>query len=384
MKYLTKEHILDLDDIPFLEWCKTISKEKCPQIKDQLTLKMVPKLREIVIKYYAITIEDIIPPKKSSKKSSCTVKYPSSKKSSKKSSKTLRSFSLDRLIQTHGYMYSGNTCYMDSLFTTIFFDKKSSFYQNIINFSDSDIDREPYEKPYNYYKTICSANSKINTKDALREYVKKIRDQLREDITKVNQGHETVTCTLLRNKFKECLTDMNDDPYNIANLFSLIGDLFPKIKITYKSPYSDTTIKTTFLQLSEYLAFNDINFLPHLNDHLVFYNDGVVRGSDLSESKIVGEFYIGNPINFTIKIEDYVYELTGLIILEGLCIGKESGGAHYVSYFKKNVQWYYYNDIKDIDRIEKIDVDSKGSTKHQFFKEQNYSFPEMYFYSKRV
>lgn len=343
---MNKEEILRLNDIEFLEWCKNISQCRCPQIRDDLTLNLVPLLRESVRKYY-------------------------------------RSNETKNKIIKYGFMYDGNTCYMDSLFTTIFFNKKSSFYQNIINLSDNEIDRTLY----NNFKVICSSNSKINTKPLIKEYAKKIRDQLKEDITKLNEGHTTTTCSMLRKHFKECLTDMTNSPYNIANLFSLIGDLFPKIKITYQT---NKVITSSFINLSEFLGFNDIDFLPSINDHYVFYNDGVVRGHDLSQSGIVGEFYIENPLNFTIKIGDYDYELTGIIILEGVSLKTQEGGAHYVSYFSKKTglkpllpQWYFYNDIKDTDRIIKVGVDHIGSDKHHFFEEHNYSYPEMYFYTKK-
>lgn len=304
--------------------------------------------------------ENIFPkkPKKMTKKST-------KKSSTKKSSTNMGIF--------RGFQYNNNTCYMDSLFTTLFVNKKSVFYKNIINLTDADIDHEPYDN----YKVVCSKNSKINTKESIREFTKNIRDQLKEDIKNLNEGHETVTCSLLRNKFKECLTDITGGYYSIVDLFTLIGDLFPKIKFEFKPYYSEVPLKTVYLPLSNYLGDEDIDFLPHYNNHLVFYNNGMIRGHDLSKDGVAGNFYIINPLDLVIDIKGVKFELTGVIVLQGVSQKKQEGGDRYVSYFKTASQWYYYNDVKDIDRIVKFNVEDNN-----FFMEKNENFPEMYFYTK--
>lgn len=290
-----------------------------------------------------------------------------------------------------GFQYSGNTCYMDSLFVVLFNDQRSSYYKNIIKFSDKSIEAEKYDN----YKIVCSKNSSINTKEVLREYIKSIRDQLKEDITKLNEGHESATCSMLREKFKLCLKNMSNEPYDISKLYDLITDLFPKIKIIYKENKSERyTTKTSYLTIGQYLDPEDRDFLPEKNPYLVFYNSGYPRLFDLSKTGMINNFYVINKLDFIIDIQSHKYELVGLIILKGLEVGSEKGGVHYVSYFKNTTnaetkaQWYYYNDLFDKDRIKKTNVVNKplfkGSPEYNgyFFNEVKDNFPAMFFYKR--
>ena len=60
-----------------------------------------------------------------------------------------------------------------------------------------------------------------------------------------------------------------------------------------------------------------------------------------------------------------------------------AGGYEFQKHCALYIFLEQYNDIKDTDRIIKVGVDHIGSDKHHFFEEHNYSYPEMYFYTKK-
>lgn len=302
-------------------------------------------------------------------------------------------------LQTIGFKWVDNSCYLDSLLIVLFFCDSDYWRENLLRY---DITNNEYDHIFCDLK----GGSKINTIEKIKTLAEQIQIQLVNDYNsllnfenKLTKG-ENLTCSLLRNLLKKCLPNMIVNKkwtfYNVGALYTLLSDIFPNIKI--KTPIKnnfDPEIKieyNSYFTIWDYLEgkeeekgeeYKFIRWDLIESEILVFYNTGIPRikklnkiGNEKIKFTIDDTSYkydIDKKTKFDIHILDNKYELIGVILLKGISKGKE-GGSHYVANLRIKNEWYEYDDtspsFNPIDNILNV------------FEEKNGIMPSMYFYKR--
>jgi hypothetical protein len=277
------------------------------------------------------------------------------------------------------YTYNSNSCYIDSLLTILLFSDLGT--KDIL--LNSDINKFDYE------------NTKlIHTSKKPSYYAQKLREIMSEDIN-ILQGNNEASCSNIRSVIYELLPSIKNrnawTMQNVADIYSLIGDLYPPIKMDI--PQTIIGGKKESIKIVKESMVTMWDFMDPLDDvediykkilwesinskFLIFYNGGTPRiknFNNLSSEQKVGSGSLHKQRCFGEKILNDRYALYGVISLHG--VNSYGGGRHYVSYFKKDNKWYFYDDIEAV--IHNIkELPTKG-----LWTESNGIMPSMYFYKR--
>lgn len=270
------------------------------------------------------------------------------------------------------YSNANNSCYMDTLLSILFYANSGFFIKKILKQRTSVID---------YPKTVCTTKSTIGDLTKYASEVQGLFETLYNDVNR-----EVHSCDMIE-KLSECNTEMNLGEFtNVAEVYSLICDLFPSLKITYQRSESDK------IYIREQCMFDvtDITDMPSYivsePPFYVFSNGGIERGvSGLIDWKTKG---------FDFEIFGGSYVLVGAILHVGL--------AHYTSVFLDTSapsasaesegddekdegdvngggKWYFYDDGRSATPL--------PVSKHHvnvIFKDSPRIQPAMFFYVKKT
>lgn len=201
------------------------------------------------------------------------------------------------------YSNANNSCYMDTLLSILFYANSGFLIKKILKQRTSVID---------YPKTVCTTKSTIGNLTKYASEVQKLFETLYNDAER-----KVHSCDMIE-KLSECNTEMSLGEFtNVAEVYSLICDLFPALKITYQRSESDK------IYIREQCMFDvtDITDIPSYivsePPFYVFSNGGIERGvAGLIDWKEKG---------FDFEIFGGTYVLVGAILHVGL--------AHYTSVF---------------------------------------------------
>jgi hypothetical protein len=269
------------------------------------------------------------------------------------------------------FSYFQNSCYTDTLFTVLF-KSSSGFWLNNILSKEQDT-RE-------YDKLVCG--DKILNQSEIIEYAERIRLSIKDLLVQILEGNVT-TCTNIRSIFKECLPQMQVGgtyvTYNPDEIYNLLCDLFPSIKLNSTYIYNSVTSnqKISMYTMWEYMGRDESKIIlwDTLDDPvLVFVNGGIPPITKYRETGFEdNQIYKVNSFNEVI-LDKYV--LIGVITLLGYTLGQH-GGEHYVCYYRKdNGDIHYYDDIKLTDtKIDNFPISG-------VWEYSNRRIPYMYFYQK--
>lgn len=245
------------------------------------------------------------------------------------------------------YKNKQNSCYIDSLISIIFFADYGYYITQILK---NNVDTN------NYTKGVCSINSNIVN---IKEYAKEVQSMLKIMFFDVERTEHTCSLIFLLNK---CDTRLKVGTMeNVVETYELLCSLFPSLLIQYKRLESDGIYDR------EQCSF-DMTDLPSLSENiksepsiLTFFNGGITRREmGLIDWKTYG---------FEETILDEKYQLVGVIQHVDL--------VHYISYFKINGIWYYYDDAQS-DKANPIDeLPHMG-----IFQDSKTKQPGMLFYRK--
>lgn len=283
-------------------------------------------------------------------------------------------------LPTKGYNWSQNSCYLDSLMITLYF-MESKYWINTILTSTG----YAYQGPN---PADLKGGSKI-TDTKLKPQINKVVDAIRGDL-KLLRNQKSCTSMGLRTLLWEMLPSLNPGSWvshDVVPVYSLLGDLFPNLKIKipvqimrWKGKYIPDTIEIkeeSLLTFWDYLDPLD-NISPGENYKiirwdliqspiLVFANGGTPRIKKMNT--LENEGGINKARTFGPIILDR-YQLFGVVVLQG---NVEAG--HYVTYFYKNNHWWFYDDMSG--EIKRRELPEVG-----VWVEYQGQMPAMYFYSR--
>lgn len=308
------------------------------------------------------------------------------------------------------YAFSDNSCYIDTLLIVMLDNLSKKFMYDMIQRS---YDISDYES------IICDGKKSVTE---TIEYAAKIRDIIVQEYNNINSGGTSyLTCTKFRNVLTTCLPGIRSPEgsyvtYNVAEVYTLLADLFPKLKIS--APYnliknskvidrgthklalfsmwdfvgkSVTEVKPGGTEGTEGTGGDDgeaaVTYLWNEIDSniLVFNNTSapvILDFSVLTSERSVVSVGTGNYVSVIEKQRIFSevilgsYRLTAAIMLQGYVPGKESG-THYVAcYINKSGEYYFYNDIGPVYR--KIEAFPPEVFKYT----PTSGIPQMYIYAR--
>jgi len=268
----------------------------------------------------------------------------------------------------YGFQYWENSCYMDSVLTTLL-ENQCGFWRD----------------------NIFSWNQDLPSKNP--ELANLMKNELQKDFLKLEE--KPVKCVNFRN-----LLAIHDPAiqrkkswlmYEVAAFYANLAELYPNLKIDVPvrmiRPGLDSPIESVRYK-SEYLFLLDDYINPEIKDNedykkilwkecqspvLVFSNQGTRRiknfdKADKEKKRILKPRILGK------------YKFVGVTVLQGK-INKEGGGSHYVSYFlAQDNKWYSYDDMSP-----KIKMVGDGYVddlpRDGVWREQNNRMPTLYFYA---
>jgi predicted Ser/Thr protein kinase len=273
-----------------------------------------------------------------------------------------------------------NSCYIDSLLMILFGNVSSFWRKNIL-----DIDTSKYDYDVSLYKT-CGVEDFNN-------YAQAVQRQLLNDYTSVFRDGHVDTCSRLRVFLGQCnKTIASNEIYSAYIVYDLLSDIFPDLKISFTQRVNNKISKQsrgmfTFWDFMEddsespvRIEWNKIDspilvFHNEMNPPIHYFNKiGVEKGIihlDGAEYPYEKE----KVRAFGEKILNDRYSLVGIVMLEGIEAGRESG-SHYTAYYKNsNKKWVYFNDVGMLREEDEL-PDS--------IWEMTYRMPNMFFYQKET
>lgn len=316
------------------------------------------------------------------------------------------------------YEYQQNSCYIDTLLICLLDNLSQKFVNDIIHRSYTLEDYNPVlcgDELLNIEETVNYASEVRRT---LTDEYNLIHNLVRNSLPKSTRSssHMNITCNIFRRILAKCLPSIAHRgkyvTYNVTDIYSLLTDLFPALKI--KAPFefqTNTKPKSRGSELisafpmwdfvgksiieikkgemipvepTEYKEYLWEEFTCHI---LVFTNTSapvILNFGDLQPERstaVVGE---GSYISIIEKqrVFDEVilgkYRLTAAIMLLDYIPGKESG-THYVSYFVDPQQrYYFYDDIGP----KLINID--GYPPEIFGYTKDLGIPQLFIYARMV
>ena len=289
------------------------------------------------------------------------------------------------------------SCYMDSLIYAMFIST-SSFYRNEI-LSTSINSKSIKMKDYISLKNECSD---INTKDDLKNYITKVQNQLKEIYKYILSNKKERSCTPLRKTLSRCLEEVgSSEQYNVSEVYSLLTDIFPQLKIHYE--YKLSSKKK--INYATHALFQMWDFVDpetkyknimwnKINSEVLVFQNGLIPfvknyGSSSPEKMKVGEdeFVINKKRSFSEYILKNRYRLFAVIqhLGKGPSVKEnKKTSSHYILYFRlfnkidhDTDEWYVYDDIDP--SLEKTE---NGKLPNDIFLSQAHKRPELLFYEK--
>lgn len=307
-----------------------------------------------------------------------------------------------------GYKNYSNSCYIDSILMIMFFSDTDFWKDNILDIDISSLEGK-------YTKNECIGSD--IPYDKFIDLVKSVQRQLNVD-KKYLEGNVKISkttvkkCSLLRNLIVKCRTNMKVDNnwvmYNDASTYDFFTDIFPsaKLEVPYAMFYNfggdlidRLTITQGMILMRDYLEppSSDDDTVIGIDWEgmnlplLAFYNGGTPRVRKLNElgnETIVlrldpdlpgtGDNIIRYKYTkirkFGQRILNDAYKIIGVIQLHGVTKFGD-GGRHYTSYFLRNNNWYYYDDMKGVAELVR-------GLPESVWVEENRIMPSMYFYAR--
>lgn len=329
-----------------------------------------------------------------------------------------------------------NSCYLDSLLTSIFLGASSFPRYQIFTTDTSALN---YGKN-DFYREICHSSSKIVSKEEFYAYAKKLQDALRSDYKQLTSSSSSFKCVNLRAIISECIPIIKEGgkyvPFSPTDIYEIFARIFPGLKMRdiptiIKTPDGDGKIKIKerlsnpipMYQMWDYMTpIGDEGAYPIWEDSdypiLVFQSGmippiydygsmepeiitsyGAIPGKSTYREEI-DEFgnlnYIEIPEYGEITIEQYKarafgeyiisgrYRLFAAVRSEGIApsVGNVEfeGGGHYTAYIRPsfdNENWYLYDDIGPTWKMA-----PEGKLPENTFLNTEYSRSEILFYQK--
>jgi hypothetical protein len=286
--------------------------------------------------------------------------------------------------------YFENSCYLDSLLTTLLFCGRGVFRDILLN----------------------------NPTTSDFENAKKF---IREVYTKIFEERTSSTCIDVRKELLKFIPQLQDEygnweTYPVDHVYSVIAEKYHMaIPFSYETyvvnsrgphlirneivkdhlSFSFEEFMTTGNEVfgnfsrdpSEYSIHKMVNWGSIGSDYIVFYNSNTnIRGYNTlgtEQYAVEDETVSIKKTNiFDETIIDGRYHLVGVISLVGVIPGEMDSGRHYTSWFKDaSGRWYEYDDLKDVTFI---GFNPSSLVKHLWFNysPRHHSIPVMYFYEK--
>jgi len=213
---------------------------------------------------------------------------------------------------------SNESCYIDSLFVSLF-HSKNIFIDNFVN--NLEINNTDNQDLYIYATLILSGiqdiYKKLQTKDNSDKQVEctNIRNNIQQYYNIENNGNQA-NYNFLRGEQNpiDLLKYLTDKVFKkIDNILYMTLDIRE-----YNNNYYDNGFNGAF---DEKVIFDDINFITIINQN---DNDN-------------------EKIDFKEKIDSDLYDIKISLYLHSIIVNT---GNHYVCYYKCNNKWYYYDDLK--------------------------------------
>lgn len=286
-----------------------------------------------------------------------------------------------------------NSCFLDCLMMIILFSS-NKFYKKII------IEGE-VETPE---KGLC-LTSNITSKEMELKFARLVQDQIRKDYIAMLRG-DNILLSNLRQLLAISLPQMIRNSYNAAEVYSLLTDVFPKLKIppidyvlysNNKPKSKGKTPKQALFQMWDFIeplgGDGPKMMWEQLIDKgppvLVFQNGmspPIENFGTLEPEKVrVWDEKTESPIykiqSKARKFSEYIlgnkYRLFGILQLMGQRPSIEGaiGGGHYTSLIRNSNEWYYYDDMYPIWK-------NIGKLPEYNFNTNINGFPEMFFYER--
>lgn len=270
-------------------------------------------------------------------------------------------------VKTQGLFRNfSNSCYLDSLLMILLFSKPDFYRREILT---KEV-QQPSEK-------LCSTKSKISTKAEELAFAREVQKQFREDFKSLRKGGIGM-CSKIRSLLTKCLPEMGMDSYNSSEIYSLISDIFPSIKIPpvkvgyYKNRKLDNVFNSpsqALFQMWDYMEPPPEdgprvvwdNLIREGPEVIVFQNGmspPIEHFNSTEPEKVrVWDEKLQKPVfklqTKSKKFSEYIigkkYRLFAIVYIIG---GKPTieghwGGGHYTSMFRwyGNGEWYNYDDM---------------------------------------
>lgn len=226
--------------------------------------------------------------------------------------------SVDKCIRKY-FNWDNNSCYIDSLFVSLFHSKNILIDNFITNL---EINTSTYT---NFSKTDIQ---KLNVSATL------IQSQI-ENIYKQLSIHHNDDKKELCNNIRNNLQNHN----NILKIYNLKNNTTNFIS-TYNNP----------IDLLEYVTNNVFINVNNITSISCDYNDYKNNNFNF-DNNLIGEHNMFSDINFItiinpkkLIIKENIPNYDSSLILHSIIVNT---GGHYVCYYKCNNKWYYYNDTKN-------------------------------------
>lgn len=239
-----------------------------------------------------------------------------------------------------------NSCYIDSLLSILFLAKEGWFISKILCEEVNEIEYPP---------GIRTLTSKIDGMNKFASKVQTLLSGLFFDIQR--KEHPNSLISFLSYCDTRIKTGNTGNP---AEIYELLTSLFPSIQIHYRRKESDGNYDRSqaLFDMTDF-PLKKIISSPKL---LVFSNGGIERFKGRIN-------WAKRGFGVEIKHRMNIYELVGVIMHIGMC--------HYVSYYKVDDVWWYYDDL--FSRSKRIENQIQ-----EVFVDTPRQQPAMFFYLKKL
>src|SRR5436190_2052675 len=241
--------------------------------------------------------------------------------------------------------YYQNSCYADTLFTILFKSSSNYWHTKIIIEAQNSSDYKPL---------LCGNN--IKTAPEVSAYAERVKEELKVLIRHLLKS-ETTYCTNIRSIVSGCIPDIRIKDrwqlYSPERVYDLLADLFPSIKIdsTFIGTEGVAHEKIAMFTFWDFMEKNPVKKIlwDRLKSEVLVFHNTVLPPIENYGSKVSEIITIGNTKSIIEKDNAFSeiildkYVLIGVIVLTGYTLGTE-GGQHYVCYFRKLDNNFFYYD----------------------------------------
>lgn len=258
------------------------------------------------------------------------------------------------------FRWYSQSCYIDSILMIILISDTNYWLDAIMNADTENID---------YPITVCSSDSKVND-------INNFSTMIKSDILNIRKQliyGKDIYCTNLRKELGKCFTDMIHDnrlgQYEVTNIYKNLAELFPdfnfevvekiEVEIDGIMTSHENKVMTSHVEIFsndlENIFNNQTSEIVVLSNELKLYDDLTVLG-------------------YSEYIPGFEYRLLAVVI--------HQGGNHFLSLFRHNDSWYYYNDyhIEHGVRHPVIDINKLDYLPEYAFAKSGQYTPIMLFY----